>query len=311
MAPQKYFTNIKNLRRLLSKEMTNSTVIHCRGCYAAPLIRKALPTEYKDNYILSDFRGLVIPEIKVSHKGRLIDCMLVYGVKIPYVKHVLNQIYRDNNTFITAVSPYFKQVLMEEGAPENKTSVHPNIVSPDFVFNMDDRKLIREKYNIPDDKVVAVISSSGGTVWQNDIILIDRLLELGCVVFNLGKKKVEKEGVINEFLPRSEMPKYLSAADIAALWRENIPLNNVACPSKFGEFVTMGLPIIHNGSVMIAKDFIEKNNAGIIVKEPEDIQIDKTWFGLLERKKRAELGHELFSVENIAQSYISHYSNRC
>ena len=106
------------------------------------------------------------------------------------------------------------------------------------------------------------------------------------------------------------MPKYLSAADVAVLWRDDIPLNNVACPSKFGEFVTMGLYVIHNGTVDIAKNFIEDNDAGIIVKTPEEITIDRSRLGAEPRKNRCNAGYKMFSVECIAKSYISHYCNK-
>lgn len=310
LAPHKYFDNIRSLKNALKKEMTDNSVIHVRGSLSAPFVRKALPSQYKKAYILADFRGLVVPEIKVAHKGRLLDYLLVYFLKIPYAKYLEKCVFKDENTYITVVSPYFMQILVEDGVPKDRICVHPNIVSQDFIFSETDRRNIRKKYGIDEKCPVAVISSSGGTKWQNDSVVVDRLQEIGFVVLNLSRNAIEKSGVINEFLPRSEMPKYLSAADVAILWRENNPLNKVACPSKFGEFVTMGLYAIHNGTVDIAKRFIEDNNAGIIVSSSKEIEVDLRNLDIESRKKRSEAGFKLFSVECIAKDYISHYKNK-
>ena len=114
LAPHKYFSNIKNLRKVLEKEMTSNTVIHTRGSLSAPFVRKALPIRYKNAYVMADFRGLTIPEIKVSHRGRFIDYLLVYLVKLPYAKLLLRQDYQDENLFITVVSPYFRELVIKE-----------------------------------------------------------------------------------------------------------------------------------------------------------------------------------------------------
>lgn len=310
VAPHKYFKTLKSFKKVIPSEVTHNSVIHTRGNLDTVLVRKALPLEYKDTYILTEFRGLTIDEFKVIHGHRWIDYIWLYCVKLPYTRLLLKKLYKDKNIHITAVSPYFKQVICKEGVPETSICVHPNIVSTDFVYNEDYRREIRTQYGISEETPVAVMSSGVGDAWQHDHLVLDRLLELGFTVFNLGKNKIEKAGVLNGFLPRSEMPKYLSAADVAVLWREDIPLNRVACPSKFGEFVTMGLYVIHNGTVAIAKEFIENNGAGIIVNSPESIEIDKAKLQKEERLKRCKAGYNTFSVECIASSYISHYQNK-
>lgn len=309
-APHKYFAYMRSLKEVLAKEITDNSIIHSRGALTLPFIRKALPSQYKDCYTLVEFRGLTIDELKTVHGGGLLARVWLNCVKLPYARMLLHKAYNDKYAFYTAVSPYFKQLIEKEGVREDRISVHPNIVSPDFVFSKEYRNEIRNKYGISAQTPVAVMSSGVGDVWQNDQQVLDRLLELGFVVFNLGKNGIKKPGVINGYLPRSEMPKYLSAADVAVLWREDIPLNNVACPSKFGEFVTMGLYVIHNGTVDIAKRFIEDNDAGVIVSKPEEIVIDRKKLDFEERRKRSVAGYNMFSVECVAKSYISHYQNK-
>jgi hypothetical protein len=298
------------LKEVLTEEMTSNTVIHTRNTILVPFIRKALPFHYRNAYILAEFRGLIIDELKVAHPKRFIDYLTAYCIKVPYARILLNKLYKDENSFITAVSPLFKQLILQKNVSIKRVSVHPNIVSPDFVFSPEHRKGIRKKYGLSDNQPIAVMSSGGGTIWQKDQDVLEKLLQDGIIVFNLGKNAIKREGVINGYLPRDEMPKYLSAADVAVLWRDNIPLNNLACPSKFGEFVIMGLYVIHNGTVDIAKRYIEDNDAGIIVNTPEDIKIDMSKLDIETRKRRCVAGFNMFSVERIAKSYISHYINK-
>ena len=51
------------------------------------------------------------------------------------------------------------------------------------------------------------------------------------------------------------MPEYLSAADVAFIWRDH----NIVIGSrlrKFSEYLACGLPLIHNGSI----DLVSHNN---------------------------------------------------
>lgn len=45
-------------------------------------------------------------------------------------------------------------------------------------------------------------------------------------------------------VPHSEVPSYLSACDLGFLLREDTVLNRVACPTKLGEYLACGLPVI-------------------------------------------------------------------
>ena len=157
LAPNKYCATIKSLKILLAKEMTDNSVIHSRGNVTSPFIRKALPLQFKDAYILTEFRGLLLDELKVAHKHRPIDYMLAYGVKVPYARCILRKLYKDKGVHITAVSPLFKQLIEKEGVPAEKVCVHPNIVSPDFVFNEEHRREIREKYGLTENQLVLLV----------------------------------------------------------------------------------------------------------------------------------------------------------
>ena len=111
--PLMYCTNMRNMREALKKEVTNNTVIHSRGSLMTSFIRRSLPRQYRDAYILTDCRGLGIDEWKTAHGHRLVDYVMVYCVKVPYARFLINRIYKDKYAHITTVSPYLKQVIIE------------------------------------------------------------------------------------------------------------------------------------------------------------------------------------------------------
>lgn len=74
---------------------------------------------------------------------------------------------------------------------------------------------------------------------------------------------------INQAVPNSEMVKYLNAADYGILFRENVPMNNVASPSKFAEYILCGLPTIISEGVGDYSTVCEPNGLGILVPEEQ------------------------------------------
>ena len=86
-------------------------------------------------------------------------------------------------------------------------------------------------------------------------------------------------------------------------------VNEVASPSKFSEFACMGLFVIHNGTVNLAKEYIMINKAGVIIDVPRQVREDAIIIPSLEiRKQNAKVGRKYFGIENIALSYLNNYN---
>ncbi len=67
----------------------------------------------------------------------------------------------------------------------------------------------------------------------------------------------------------SEVPRYLRAADLGLLLREPHPLNEVACPTKFAEYVLCGLPVLISPAIGDCSPFVAGERAGIVLERPE------------------------------------------
>jgi len=131
-----------------------------------------------------------------------------------------------------------------------------------FYFDEGLRKETREKLRITDDTIL-FIYSGGLHKWQKVEESLKIFSELKCI--NNGKHKLKfliltksdttdlsklanKLDVIDDIIFNSvnhnQVNAYLNAADFAFLLRDNIVVNEVASPTKFGEYLASGLTVL-------------------------------------------------------------------
>lgn len=70
----------------------------------------------------------------------------------------------------------------------------------------------------------------------------------------------------------AEVPRFLRAADVAMLLRAPDPLNEVACPTKFAEYVSSGLPVLISDGIGDCSRFVAENGAGAVLATPDPAQ---------------------------------------
>lgn len=299
--------SIRSLSMLLKDEVKQNTVFHVRSGTRALYLKKALDRYGYNCFILTEFRGLLTNEMHYSKKQSFKQKLKTY-IRLVHLNRCNRLMQKVNSITYTAVSPLLRDyVVQNEGFDFEKISVHPNLASEIFKYNNDSRIKVRKELGIRDDQILVVTSSGESGAWQKDIDVIDVLTEKGYVVLNLSKNVIEKPNVISRFLSHKEMPAYLSACDAALLWRDDVPLNNVACPSKFSEFAVMGLYVIHNKTVDIVSRYIFENNTGQLVSSPNQIKLDEELFSQKRRLQRCRAGSRVYSINAIAKSYFDIY----
>ncbi len=67
-------------------------------------------------------------------------------------------------------------------------------------------------------------------------------------------------------VPRSDVPRYLSAADVGFLLREPHPLNRVASPVKFGEYLAAGLAVVTSPGIGDTSAMVTERGLGELVE---------------------------------------------
>lgn len=288
-------------------------VIHVRSEYSGYLVKKLIQRYNIPNRIVIDIRGVVFEELnyKISHHSSRKFVSLIQ-------RHYFKRIYRylfdgkfPNQIAIssvsTAINEYFKSKYHE---CSYLFTVHPNIAGSIMQYSINKRKEARSKLGLSDDDVVVLCATGGGSVWQKDRELITDFVNAGFKVINLSKQTFECAGCISTFVPFSEMPDIMSAADAGLLWREKSFINYSASPSKLSEFASMGLFILHNGTVQIAVDFIQDTQAGKLLKDTSEINPSLRGLILAQnRQSNVEAGQRVFGVDHIGVSYINLYTS--
>lgn len=304
--------NVNNIYKgIVNIEEWNKAIIHVRSEYLGFILKKIIQKYSIPCPLLIDIRGLLYEEMIYKSKECKGYRKCLYQIQATYLNKCYNFLFRSDNfnIFITSVSSVINEYI------KNKYSdcsyplvVHPNIAGSRFEYSDMDRQRIRKEYGFSSNQLVAVCSTGGNALWQQDHLIISKLLDLGIRVINLSKKDPHVDDCISVFIPFSEVPRILSAVDIAVLWRDDTFINNSASPSKFSEFATMGLFVIHNGTVNIATDYISKSGGGCVVEKINDLNNET--FNSISFNNRLlwiDKGKEEFGIECIGESYKNMY----
>ena len=299
--------------RVLKKIPFQDTVFHIRGELVGYIFKRMAREKYPSMKILIDIRGIVLEEIAYKllyvHGFRKI----LFKILQKYVSHVSHELFNGDNCqiYLTCVSSCMVDYIKHNYPNCNYTMlVHPNIAGEQFSYSETKRKEIRRKFNIADDELLAICSTGGNSVWQEDQLLIPYLIDAGIRVIHLSKKDFHIPGCITTTVPFQDMPAMLSAADIGVLWRKKVFINESASPSKFSEFARMGLYIIHNGSVKNAIEYIKTNKSGCIIDEVFDFEKKLIPENLIEQRRNlCRKGLETYGLTNIGNSYLRTYKH--
>ena len=99
----------------------------------------------------------------------------------------------------------------------------------------------------------------------------------------------------------TEINDYLNATDYGILFRENLPINNLASPTKFAEYVLAGLKVIISEGVGDFSGFVQEHDCGQVVSLVDgafDVDTQKlSPYTSEERERISKLGHDLLSTQ--------------
>lgn len=170
------------------------------------------------------------------------------------------------------------------------------------------RNRMREQMQIKREEIVVIFSTGGGDNWQNSDLIV-QLANAGFKIINLSNKEYSHPNIINKFVNYQDVPKYLCAADIGFIWRNESIVNLVASPVKFAEYLSFGLPVISNGNVGQINDITMKYGLGIIESDVINLTIEKisSLINSFDRDKTSLIGHSYFSSDIAAENYWNTY----
>jgi len=131
-----------------------------------------------------------------------------------------------------------------------------------------------------------------------------------------AKYDLASEDIFAAEIDNREIRKYLNAADLSLLLREDVPLNNVASPTKFAEYLMCGLPVVISPNVGDYSRLVAEKKIGYVYEEDHSAEIIRSIINPIlnnseedKRKTLSDWGIEAFSKQSNLQRIIGAYEN--
>jgi glycosyltransferase involved in cell wall biosynthesis len=246
--------------------------IYVRGIWGSFAYRIAFP--FGGPALIYDVRGDVVAESTARGASLMRRTLL---------KLLCRASFANASRLLTVSKASASMLAKEYGRPG--AVVFPSAIDArSFAFAAANRVEVRSSLDIADSEIL-LIYAGGLSSYQmipEMLALWRALYELPGVRFLLltSKQPVsgpartlefidQIPGLIHRSVPRSEVPSYLAAADIGFLLREEHPLNAVASPVKFGEYLGAGLAVVSSPGLGDISTLIEDRKLGVLVR-PRD-----------------------------------------
>lgn len=112
----------------------------------------------------------------------------------------------------------------------------------------------------------------------------------------------------------AEVNAWLNAADAGILLRARHPVNEVAAPTKFAEYVLTGLPVLINAGIGDYSAFVAERQVGVLLDEHDPGSYVAPFRRLMERQERAgerervaAIGRASFAKESVLPALAALY----
>ena len=275
------FCGARFARKLIKREQVD--VLHSRVHVPAMMGAIAKKLSSRKVKLIFDIRGF-FPE-EYTDGGVWKENGLLYKV----VKRIEKSLLKQSDAFVV-LTEKAREILFPESAANGFDKLNrPVEVIPCCVdlkrfaaANEGSRREIREQYNLQNRQVMIYIGSLGS--WyladqmtdlmkaareQNDstfaLILTQSAPEI--MSERLKARGFEDKDFLVKKIPHLEIPKYLSAADIAVSFIKPCYSKLSSSPTKIAEYLASGLPIITNRGVGDVAEQIEADKTGAVVDD--------------------------------------------
>ncbi|MEW5977038.1 MAG: glycosyltransferase [Acidobacteriota bacterium] len=316
---QKILEQLGPLRRCL---------IHARTQTAAALA-VGLKRRHPGLRVVFDMRGDTVAEflLNARESGSPVDSYFVRQ-KATRLRAIEASAVEGSDAMICVCEAMKEAVLGRYPIEPGNITVIPTVASPDrFYWDPALRAQVRQSLGW-DEKFVLVYSGSL-RAYQSANALGRLAAFLQAQMFPLHLLTVtpqvrEAENVLTAQLPRdqftvvsssfNEMVRWLNAADAGCLLRDQDPVNHVAAPTKFAEYLLCGLPVILTSGIGDYSNLVEKESLGLVVGSLHDFgRLRLQWTQLKEmadtcaRSRIAAFGKQRFSSSVFAKTFLSLY----
>src|SRR5581483_2339553 len=154
-----------------------------------------------------------------------------------------------------------------------------------FQFSKAARERIRRSFGWKDKYVFCFLGNMNDP-WQKPHAVLNifgqiapvlgqtHLLIISPPLRNSGCVRLPAESTWVSLSP-DQVPDYLSASDVGLLIRDDLVTNRVAAPTKFGEYMASGVPVIISEGVGDYSEFVQQHDLGLVLDAGDRISPDR------------------------------------
>jgi glycosyltransferase involved in cell wall biosynthesis len=285
---------INKQANLLAKK---NQVVHCRS-YMAAIIGLRLKKQFNLKFVF-DMRGFWADE-RIdgniwSHQNYLQHLQYLYFKK-------KEKEFLSTADFVISLTENAKSEILSwniSALSSEKIKVIPCCVDLNLFsktrINEAKRVALKQKLQIDSTNFVLCYLGSIGTWYMLDEMLdffkclLDRKTNAKFlfitpdnkteILNKASKKGIDTNKIIVVAANRNEVPLYLSLADFSIYFIKQAYSKKASSPTKTGEIMAMGIPIITNSGIGDSDKIVQDSNAGILINEFKDyfynLAIDK------------------------------------
>lgn len=220
--------------------------------------------------------------------------------------------------------PYYKPGTPLKVIP---CSVDINLFDP-MKIDRELKKKFEDKLRInKDDIVFSYLGSIGGWYLINEMMsffkVISDTIQNAIFLFisphlhekiydTASKAGIPREKILVSHAQREEVPVLLSFSNYSVFFIKKCYSKQASSPTKHGEIMAMGIPVITNSGVGDVDEIVKKYNSGIVIEQMNSKEYLKTALSLLQknnfdRNAIREGAKDYFALENAVDKYRDIY----
>jgi len=300
----------KTVRKIVKQK--NPSLIHCRS-YLPMLV--ALPYQKQDIKVVFDMRGFWADE---RVEGG------IWNLSNPIFKKIYRYFKKKEKVFFekadaivsltNAAVPIIRDVNANATITVIPTATDLELFNPDIIISLEKEKL-KSRLGI-NKRLVLGYAGSLGTWYLVDEMMgfYMRLLKQNpeavfliishdsvSSIFDLAEKNgINKNQIIVKKADRNEMPLYLSIMDLSVMLIKPSFSKKASSPTKLGELMAMGIPVVCNNNVGDVEEIVNKYKAGLVLNELKEEIFDSAIYKIIK-------SNNWYDVELMRKGAVEYY----
>ena len=202
------------------------------------------------------------------------------------------------------------------------------LFNPDGIDNQKKQELKNELNIGEDDFIISYLGSIGGWYLTNEMMqfcktLIDEMPAAKLLFISphrhdeikatANKFGISTDKIIIKKANRQQVPLLLSLSNYSVFFIKPCYSKQSSSPTKHGEIMAMGIPLITNSGVGDVETIVNRYNSGIVIKEFNETEFTNAALKIATGQQYNTAGirqgaKEFYSLDNAIEKYISIYN---